>query len=135
MWYALSHFDYVFYWYTRTFIGGLLLLIVSLCVGEGREITKTLSVQGGNWGTWGEVVYCPEGSFADGYKMKVLVHIFRLQRVCIGTHSMASHIWNRAYRVKSSLFITDRVEQLRRLFYTENLLRIFLKKVDSIVSY
>nr|XP_034332245.1 vitelline membrane outer layer protein 1-like [Crassostrea gigas] len=51
--------------------GGFLLLIASLCVGEGREITKSLSVQGGNWGTWGQVVYCPEGSFADGYKMKI----------------------------------------------------------------
>lgn len=58
-----------------------------------------------------------------------------IQRVCIGTHSMASHIWNRAYRVKSSLLITDRVEQLRRLFYTEDLLRIFLKKIESILSY
>lgn len=102
-------------------------MIVSLCVGEGREITKTLSVQGGNWGTWGEVVYCPEGSFADGYKMKVLVHIFR--------ECVLAHIQWLVTSCKIIAIITDRIEQLRRLFYTEDLLRIFLKKIESILSY
>nr|XP_022289903.1 vitelline membrane outer layer protein 1 homolog isoform X1 [Crassostrea virginica] len=49
----------------------LIVIVASLYWVEGREITKILTVKGGDWGSWGEIKYCPEGSFADGYKMQI----------------------------------------------------------------
>ncbi|XP_062612641.1 vitelline membrane outer layer protein 1 homolog [Saccostrea cucullata] len=51
--------------------GIIFCIAASLIIAEGRELTATLEVKGGDWGLWGDVAYCPEGSFADGYKMKI----------------------------------------------------------------
>ena len=52
------------------------------------HVVSTISVtNGGQWGSWMTAVYCPNGSFANGYAMKVgiyMYHIFGLQRECLG---------------------------------------------------
>lgn len=69
-----------------------------------------------------------------------------LQNEGIGSYIQISesvywHTFNGQSHLKQGIsckiiaIITDRIEQLRRLFYTEDLLRIFLKKIESILSY
>ena len=44
------------------------MLVVLLGGGRARQITVD---NGGPWGEWGEVEFCPKGSFVTGFQLKV----------------------------------------------------------------
>lgn len=44
------------------------VLVVLLGGGRARQITVD---NGGLWGEWGEVEFCPKGSFVTGFQLKV----------------------------------------------------------------
>ena len=51
----------------------LILIAVTLVYGvTSRRIVKTITAAGSTgWGGWGEVQFCPQGSYAAGFRIKV----------------------------------------------------------------
>ena len=63
-------------------VGGILVFAVLLSITEGfifddqRTSTRTLTVDnGGIWGNWRPIKYCPEHTFAVGYKLKLSIRL------------------------------------------------------------
>ena len=58
-----------------------------ISLGQGmfltrRTYTQTLTVpNGGPWGSWRDISFCPIGYFAVGYEMKVFIYLFKF--ICV----------------------------------------------------
>ena len=51
----------------------IILIAVTLVYGvTSRRVVKTITADGSTgWGDWGEVQFCPQGSYAAGFRIKV----------------------------------------------------------------
>jgi hypothetical protein len=56
-----------------------IFIVLVICVSwsnASREVVKTITVDnGGEWGWFRNIEFCPEGQFAIGYKLKVLFYL------------------------------------------------------------
>ena len=51
-----------------------IILIAVFLVGGAtpRRVVQVITASGSNgWGDWGQIQYCPDGSYAVGFKLKV----------------------------------------------------------------
>ena len=63
-----------------------------------RTPNKTLTVDnGGPWGNWRYVTFCPEGTFAVGYKMKASIISFITRSLSLFIFSSSSSSYSYSY--------------------------------------
>ena len=50
----------------------IIIAILFTCGATSRQVVKTLTASGSNgWGDWGEDQFCPEGTYVNGFRLKV----------------------------------------------------------------